>query len=105
MNILNSDQPFTLARDKNSGGEQLLLYKGGTVCGDAFDKKAAEAICRNMHYESATGWTSSSDIQNDYIMKLNHVMCSGEEWKNCTYSEDNKVCEQGKYVFLNCTGN
>ena len=29
-------------------GYLLLLYKGGTVCDDKFDTKAAKAICKDM---------------------------------------------------------
>ena len=87
-------------------GEQLglLLYKGGTVCDDEFTYYAAEAICKQMGYLYAARWTSdeSSDIQSNYEINLDDVVCSSAEWESCSFSEEHD-CGHSEDVFLSCT--
>ena len=82
----------------------LLLYKGGTVCDDSFDAKAAEAICKQMNFTRAVEWNSDTNfgIQSDYDIKLDEVECLSADWRNCTYSEDHD-CGHSEDVFLRCS--
>ena len=89
----------------NSG---LLLYKGGTVCDDDFDRIAANALCSYQGYASSgSTWTSGNkwSIQSNYKMTLDEVNCRTRAWSSCTYSESpKKLYEHSeKDVFLNCT--
>ena len=100
---------FTLVDSEGnniSGEEQLglLLYKGGTVCDDRFDAKAAEAICKEMNFTRAVEWNSDTnfDIQSNYDIKLDEVECLSVVWRNCTYSEDHD-CRHSEDVFLRCS--
>ena len=91
----------TITEEKQLG---LLLYKGGTVCDDYFDNRAADAICRDMNFERAEQWKSeeSFGIQSDYNIKLDDVKCINDEWRDCSYSEEPN-CKHSEDVFLSCT--
>ena len=96
----------TITKSENFGGEEmgLLLYKGGTVCDDYFDNLAANAICRQMGFKSATRWTNekSYKTQQDYEIKLTKVVCEDSEWESCSYSEEPN-CQHNEDVFLSCS--
>ena len=86
-------------------GEQtgLLLHKGGTVCDNLFDRRAAEAICRRMGYGDVKFWTNDRnfDTQDNYDIYLDDVACHNETWESCSFSEDHS-CTHRNDVFLNC---
>ena len=89
-------------------GDQLglLLYKGGTVCDNNFNKAAAEAICIEMGYKDIIKWTSenlSFVIQSDYEINLDNVNCDSAEWESCSFSRDHN-CKHSEDVHLICTG-
>ena len=85
----------------------LLLYRGGKVCDNRgyFTYTIADAICKEMNFARAEGWTSraSFEIQSNYETNLYHVVCSSVEWGNCSYSESPRSCENRYDVFLSCT--
>ena len=39
--------------DENEG---VLLFEGGTVCGDGFTDVAADAVCRHMGHHKVISW-------------------------------------------------
>ena len=88
---------------KNSG---LLLYKGGTVCDDGFDKNSANAICNLMGYASyGSEWSTGRKwtIQDNYRIKLDDINCRSTSWSTCTYSESYyNNCYHSEDVFLTC---
>ncbi|XP_063675866.1 scavenger receptor cysteine-rich type 1 protein M130-like [Bolinopsis microptera] len=103
--------PFTLV---NSAGSQvsglqqfLLLYNGGTVCGDQFSDNSADAICRDMGYYGAKRWRmeetnwSSGNPKVDYHIALDDVNCTEGDWKACSYTTSHD-CEHGKVIYLSC---
>ena len=88
-------------------GEELglLLYNGGTVCGDIFDKTAADAFCRRLGYISARSWTFEEGfaIQNNFDIKLSNLNCKNSDWGSCTFSEEPLSCAHENDVFLSCS--
>lgn len=96
-------------------GEQLglLLYKGGTVCGDEyFDKTAAYAVCRELGYEAATNWSSGEMFENqtEYEITLEGLKCITPGWESCksqtrTQLKHGEVegCQHSDDVFLSCS--
>ena len=98
--------PFTLvnsAGSQVSGHQQfLLLYNGGTVCGDQFSDNSAEAICRNMGYSGAESWRLSWPFEKlDYKIALDDVNCSYGDWGYCNFSTSHN-CVHNKDVYLSC---
>ena len=89
------------------GSSGLLLYNGGTVCDDGFDKNAADAICSHLGYYNTT-WSEWSvgniwDIQNGYNITLDNVICKNNSWSSCTYDTKSSDCTHAEDVFLSCT--
>ena len=41
----------------------LLLYKGGTVCGNDFDQTEADSICKQMNYICSANWSSGERFE------------------------------------------
>ena len=89
-------------------GEQgLLLYMEGTVCDDGFDDNAANAICKEMGYESSQGWVSGllyDDMQNSLDTNLDDVHCREEVWSSCSYLTSEEDCGHNEDVFITCIG-
>ena len=92
--------------DVSSGERGMLLYKGGTVCGDTFSHYSANAICREMGYQLATNWTSGYlydiDFQEGFYITLAIVWCENDDWKSCSYKTTH-YCYHWQDVFLNCS--
>ena len=83
--------PFTLVNFSGaqvSGQQQfLLLYNGGTVCGDHFNDTSAHAICRDMGYFGAASWRTAWPFdKSEYDITLDDVKCSEGDWRSCTYT-------------------
>ena len=97
------DSGGTVVEEEQIG---LLLYKGGTVCDDDFNERAADAICRDMNYVRSTFWTSGDrfDIQTNYEIGLDNLNCSTGEWHSCTFTR-NVDCHHEEDVFLSCSSN
>ena len=98
--------PFTLVNysgSQVSGLQQfLLLYNGGTVCGDLFSENSADAICKDMGYAGAQSWRLSWPFQNsEYHIALDDVNCSEGNWKSCAYTTSHD-CIHSKDVYLSC---
>ena len=64
MNLHVSDEKSFLFELVDENGEEmgdgygLLLYNGGTVCGDGFTDTTATAICRTMGRIGPSSWIS-----------------------------------------------
>ena len=103
--------PFTLVKfagSQVSGLQQfLLLYNGGTVCGDQFSDNSADAICKDMGYFGAKGWRiertnwSLGNSKVDYHIALDDVNCTEGDWKSCSYTTSHD-CEHGQVIYLSC---
>ena len=103
--------PFTLVNfsgSQVSGLQQfLLLYNGGTVCGDHFSDNSAHAICKDMGYFGAKMWRieetnwSLGNSKVDYHIALDDVSCTKPDWKSCYYSTSHD-CAHGKVIHLSC---
>ena len=98
--------PFTLVNFSGaqvSGLQQfLLLYNGGTVCGDLFSDDSADAICKDMGYAGAQSWRLSWPFRNsEYHIALDDVICSEGNWKSCSYTTSHD-CIHSKDVYLSC---
>ena len=87
----------------------LVLYNGGTVCGDHFEWKAAHSICKQLGYAKAQKYKKGLNFGNVQLSKaitLDDVICDHTEWKFCSfltyhaYSQTN--CSHNKDVFLRC---
>ncbi|KAL5253617.1 hypothetical protein ACHWQZ_G013415 [Mnemiopsis leidyi] len=94
--------------EPSSSGSGLVLYKGGTVCDDGFTSFSAEAICRELGFNSSQSYTFSSgsiwEVQENYDISLDEVRCSGGRWENCNFvTEDD--CSHSEDIFLDCGGN
>ena len=98
---------FTLVDEEGNnvgaGSRGLLLYKGGTVCDDGFDRNAAEAICTAMGHAGATSWDSGFEfnIQEDYTIKMDEVQCRNDSWVSCEFQSSND-CSHSEDIFLVC---
>ena len=83
----------------------LLLFKGGTVCDDSFDKTSADAICRQINStNTALTWISGNrfaDIQKNLEIKLDDVRCDSAEWEKCSFAEEDN-CNHIEDIFLVC---
>ena len=103
--------PFTLVNlsgSQVSGLQQfLLLYNGGTVCGDQFSDNSADAICKDMGYFGAKRWRieqtnwSLGNSKVDYHIALDDVNCTEGDWKSCSYTTSHD-CEHGQVIYLSC---
>ena len=65
-------------------GRVEVLYKGvwGTICGDSWDLRDADVVCRQLGYEgalSATIFRYPAFGQNTSQIRLNGVNCEGNE--------------------------
>ena len=102
VTLVNSD-----GIEKEPEGEELglLLYTGGTVCGDTFDKTTADAFCRRLGYTCAKRWSTEDSfaIQEKFDIKLSNVKCRNSDWGSCTFSEEPLNCEHENDVFLSCS--
>ncbi|XP_063678290.1 deleted in malignant brain tumors 1 protein-like [Bolinopsis microptera] len=95
----------------SAGQQGLLLYKGGTVCDDRFDNDAANAICKDMGYNSAQSWDNAGSAslypnQESYDIKLDDVTCNkndNNDWADCSYNT-NHNCGHYEDVLLTCSG-
>ena len=98
---------FDLLSNETVQGHSLLLYNGGTVCDDSFDNNAATAICREMGYTDALGWTSgsywSAQDNYEYDISLDEVQCDSGEWEDCSFQTETD-CQHYEDVFLSCGG-
>ena len=85
--------------------EGLLLYNGGTVCGDGFSDNSADAICRLLGYFGHFSWSIGSkwEIQSNYEIKLSDIQCSIGDWTTCSFSTTQN-CDHSEDIFLACTG-
>ena len=106
LTCLGDRSPFTLvnfAGSQVSGLQQfLLLYNGGTVCGDQFSDNSADAICKDMGYAGAQSWRLSWPYKNsEYHIALDDVNCSEGNWKSCAYTTSHD-CIHSKDVYLSC---
>ena len=85
----------------------LLLYGGGTVCDDFFDNNAANAICKELGFESASRWTSAGRwgaIQTTKNIRLDNVECNEDEvWSSCSFLETHN-CVHNEDILLQCRG-
>ena len=88
--------------------EFLLLYNGGTVCGDHFSDNSAHAVCRDMGYYGAKTWRMdhsnwlSGSSQSEYHISLDDVYCSKADWNSCSYTTSHD-CDHGKVIYLSCS--
>ena len=104
--------PFTLVNffgSQVSGQQQfLLLYNGGTVCGDHFSDTSAHAICRDMGYFGAKSWRmgesswSLGSSEVEYHIALDDVSCTANDWLSCSYTTSHN-CVHGQVIYLSCT--
>ncbi|KAL5264790.1 hypothetical protein ACHWQZ_G005756 [Mnemiopsis leidyi] len=104
--------PFVLVNQFGSqiSGQQefLLLYNGGTVCGDQFSDNSAHAVCRDMGYYAAKSWRMdqsywlSGSSQSEYHISLDDVYCTEADWKSCSYTTSHD-CDHGKVIYLSCS--
>ena len=53
-----------------AGVQGLLIYKGGTVCDDDFNERAADLICQSMGWHSAAAYTSSELAETESIFRV-----------------------------------
>ncbi|KAL5264789.1 hypothetical protein ACHWQZ_G005755 [Mnemiopsis leidyi] len=96
---------------QTSGQQQfLLLYNGGTVCGDHFSDNAAHAACKDMGYHhGAETWRRDysswpvglSKFKSKYTVSLDEIRCTKGDWKSCSYSTS-RNCDYGRVVYLSC---
>ena len=90
-------------------GLGLLLYNGGTVCGNNgyFNSYAATSICRVLGYlyysTYDTGYRDT--IQDNYQITLDDVYCSSSNylWKYCSYNFEVSDCSHNYDVHLHCS--
>ena len=61
----------------------LLLYKGGTVCGNNFHYTEANAICRQMKYTTVAKWSSGKRFD---------IQVSLRSFRWLTLTDDSPVC-------------
>ena len=85
--------------------EGLLIYNGGTVCGNGFNYFSAHVICQMMDFIGSDGWRSGEflPIQNGYQITLDDVDCTRGDWSSCSYRTDGHDCGHQDDVFLTCT--
>lgn len=81
----------------------LLLYTDKTVCDDAFNENAADAICRELGYDESFSWESDNfwSMQSDLEIGLDEVFCSSDSWGTCSYEYEHD-CSHSEDVFLTC---
>ena len=94
---------FDYNQQVTTSGNGLLMYSGGTVCDDHFSSKTAEWMCRMMGYESLDDWGNGRKYawQDDYLIKLDEVRCSGSVVPQCTYDTTHD-CGHYEDVWLSC---
>jgi len=114
------DSLFELLNETSSDApvQGLLLYRGGSVCDDGFDKTTADAICRELGF--ARNDEFGSEAGNDeffslyvsyemarlarpYRIKLDNVDCPEPVWANCSYKTQDHDCRPEEKIFLKCT--
>ena len=87
-------------------GHGILMYNGGTVSGDKFDKTTAELICRIMGYNNAMSWSTGQKykFQETLPIQLNSVNCleSEDVFPLCTYGTDTTEETHDNDVWLWC---
>ena len=101
-----SRSPFSLVDTRGytvSGSQEfLLLYNGGTVCGDSFSNNSAEAVCRDMGYPGAESWRVGMCWNSgSYRIAMYDMNCTGSNLNSCSYTTSHN-CLHGKDVFISC---
>ena len=90
-----------ISRRKEQWG--LLLYRGGTVCGNHFNHLSAQSICRKLKYADASNYHRGlmfGKMQQSKPIKLKDVICDGANWNLC--SSTRTICTHHNDVFLLC---
>ena len=85
----------------------LLLYRGGKVLHYYhFDYRAADVICKHMNFTHAATWTTEENfqIQSNYDVNLDGVLCEKAEWDSCRFYEEYSSSTWSRAVYLSCTG-
>ncbi|KAG9264040.1 deleted in malignant brain tumors 1 protein-like [Astyanax mexicanus] len=113
--VICSDNIRLVNGTGNCNGRVEIYHDGqwGTVCGDNWDMKEAEVVCRQVGCGRALNSTHSAHFgEGNGPVLLDDVGCSGQEnnliscshrglgMTNCSHSEDAGVICSGKILFL-----
>ncbi|KAL5272728.1 hypothetical protein ACHWQZ_G000802 [Mnemiopsis leidyi] len=89
--------------DENEG---VLLFEGGTVCGDGFTEVAADAVCRHMGHHKVISWRQGLLFREFQIgsrsIKLDNVACSTNDWIKCTSVRNTSNCKHEHDILIAC---
>ena len=78
------------------------------MCNDGFDEIAANSVCAflgyDIHGSSPSQWTTGNswDLQEEYEITLDNVICKNISWSSCSYSTESHDCTHLEDVFLTC---
>ena len=83
----------------------LIFTQVGTVCDAGFSMSSATAICNEIGFYFAIGWSSNPKWsgQDSYSITMKDVICNGPSFANCSYSRSNWGCDHVSDISLNCS--
>ena len=97
-----------VSADESFLGRVELLYRGmwGTVCGDKWDLKSADVVCRQLGFADALGAPRHAPFgTGEGVIWLEEVSCTGNESSlaDCTHGDWGDVrCDHRTDVGLVC---
>ncbi|XP_028408891.1 uncharacterized protein LOC114531487 [Dendronephthya gigantea] len=92
----------------NGSGLVEVFYDGlwGAVCGDGWDRNAAEVVCRELGYDHVLNVLKSQTQQNvSTAMWLGKISCTGNEKNITSCSHDgwtNHTCSNSEFAAVEC---
>ncbi|XP_028408887.1 scavenger receptor cysteine-rich type 1 protein M130-like [Dendronephthya gigantea] len=92
----------------NGSGLVEVFYDGlwGPVCGDGWDRNAAEVVCRELGYAHVLNVLKRQTLHNvSTAMWLEKISCTGTEKNTTSCSHDgwtNHTCSNSKFAAVEC---